>query len=134
MKKLFIVSILLIGSFGFGQENTTALEDAIQLMKLSNATIEETIAPFTAQIPAANQDAFKKDLQPLLDTMYEKLAKVAVNQYSHEDIKAMLKFYETDLGQTMLKGQVKLLQASMQIGQDFSMKLMPLMQKHITQN
>lgn len=133
MKKLFICLVLLVTSFTFSQENTAHLEDAIQLMKMSNASIEVSIAPIVAQIPEANKEAFKKELQPILDNMYESLAKVAVKEYSHEDIKAIKEFYETDLGKTMIKGQVKLIQASMQIGQQFSMQLMPIMQKYMSE-
>lgn len=131
MKKLLLIFTISLTSIAFAQNNSAVLEDAVKLMKLSNSTVEASMAPFVNQIPKDNQAAFQKDLQPLLDSMYKKLANVAVEQYSHEDIKAMLKFYETDLGKTMLSGQVKLLQASMQIGQEFSMQMMPLMQKHM---
>lgn len=135
MKKLIICLAILFAQFGIAQEETTPeIKDALKLMKLSNATVESSLQPIYSQIPEENLEAFKQEMQPVLDEMYLKLAKVAAEQYSHEDIKALLDFYETDLGKTMLEGQEEIFQASMQIGQEFSMELMPILQKYMEGN
>lgn len=132
MKKLFLLLALCIVSFSFAQEeNSAQIQDAIKLMKLSNSSVETALQPIYMQVPEENLESFKMELKPVLDNMYTKLAKVAIKEYSHEDIKAMLKFYESELGQTMLAGQDKIMQASMQVGQELSMELMPIFQKYM---
>jgi ABC-type oligopeptide transport system ATPase subunit len=134
MKRLIICISLFVATVGYSQENSAHLDAAVELMKLSNGSVESSLQPFYTQIPKEKQAAFKKELAPLLEDMYKKLAKVAIKEYSHEDIKAMIEFYKTDLGKTMLDGQAKILQASMQVGQEFSMQLMPIYQKYTAGN
>lgn len=131
MKRLIICIALVLAQFGFAQEQGTPhFDDAVKLMKLSNATVEASMKPVYAQIPEENLQEFKKEVKPVIEKMYSDLAEVAAKQYTHKEIKAMLEFYDTELGQTMLAGQEKIFQASMQIGQQFSMQLMPILQKY----
>ncbi|MGB2087671.1 MAG: DUF2059 domain-containing protein [Psychroflexus salarius] len=132
MKKLVLLVMLCVASFGFAQDVDSAhMKDAVRMMKMSNNTVETALEPLYMQIPEDKIADFKKDLQPVLDNMYEKLAKKATEVYSHEEIKAMLEFYNTDLGKKMLEGQDEIFQASMQIGQEMSMEMMPIFQKYM---
>jgi hypothetical protein len=58
------------------------------------------------------------------------MAKVSMEFYSHEDVKQLLDFYESDLGQKMLDAQAKLTVRSMEMAQPLSMELMPIVQKY----
>jgi hypothetical protein len=81
-------------------------------------------------ISTENLDSFKKDLEPVMDTYYSKVAEMSMEYYSHEDAKQLLKFYESELGEKRLETQSKLAVKSMKMGQGLSMKLMPLVQKY----
>lgn len=132
MKKLVVVIMLCVAGFGFAQDTESAhFKDAVKLMKMSNNTVETALQPLYMQIPEDKVADFKKEMQPVLDNMYTKLAKKAVEIYSHEEVKGIIAFYETDLGKTVLEGQDEIMQSSMQIGQEMSMELMPIFQKYM---
>ena len=54
-----------------------------------------------AMIPEEKQAAFLVEFDALLPKVYESTAKVYMEEYSKEDIKAMLAFYESPVGKKM---------------------------------
>ena len=55
---------------------------------------------------------------------------ICLGNYSHEDVKQLLEFYDSELGQKLLDTQSKLTVKSLQMGQELGTKLMPLVHKH----
>ena len=53
--------------------------------------------------------------------------------FSHEDIKGLLKFYQTELGQKMIKTYPLIFQESMTLLQDWSKSIEPLIKKKVNQ-
>ena len=53
--------------------------------------------------------------------------------FSHEDIKGLLKFYQTELGKKMIKTWPLILQESMTLAQDWSKSLGPLIKNKVNQ-
>ncbi|TXE15926.1 DUF2059 domain-containing protein [Psychroflexus gondwanensis] len=131
MKKTLIILLICLGNFGITQaQNESFREDALKLTKLSNDAVEASFSQLYAMILAENLDSFKKDLKPIMDTYYSKMAEMSMEYYSHEDVKQLLKFYESELGEKMLETQSKLAVKGMEMGQGLSMELMPLVQKY----
>lgn len=131
MKKTLFILLICLGSFAtsFAQNNSFK-DDAVKLTKLSNDAVEAAFGQMYSMIPAEKLEAFKTELKPIKDNYYIKMAEISMEYYTHEDVKQLLKFYDTELGQKVLKTQTKLTERSMEMVQSLSMKMMPLLQKY----
>jgi hypothetical protein len=58
---------------------------------------------------------------------------IYARHFSHEDIKGLLKFYQTDLGKKTIKIWPLILQESMTLAQDWSESLGPLIKNKVNQ-
>lgn len=132
MKKITLILFLMVASIAFAQDQKTDYEkDAIKLVKLSNNSVEAALEPIYSTLEESKREEFKKEIQPVLENMYNKFSKIYMEEYSHEDIKGILEFYDSELGQKLLEGQSKIMKNSMAIGQEFSMEMMPIYQKYM---
>lgn len=131
MKKTLLVLLICLGNYSISLAQDEAfMVDALKLTRLSNDAVEASFGQLYAMIPAEKLEDFKEELKPVLDNYYTKMAKVSMEYYSHEDVKQLLDFYESDLGQKMLDAQAKLTVRSMEMAQPLSMELMPIVQKY----
>lgn len=131
MKKTLLVLLICLGNYSISLAQDEAfMVDALKLTRLSNDAVEASFGQLYAMIPAEKLEDFKEELKPVLDNYYTKMAKVSMEYYSHEDVKQLLDFYESDLGQKMLDAQAKLTVRSMEMAQPLSRELMPIVQKY----
>ena len=56
---------------------------------------------------------------------------IYAKHFNHKDIKGLLRFYQTDLGEKTIKIWPLILQESMSLAQDWSKSLGPLIQKNV---
>ncbi|SDZ89400.1 DUF2059 domain-containing protein [Psychroflexus halocasei] len=132
MKKITLILFLMVASIAFAQDQKTEYEkDAIELVKLSNNSVEVALEPIYSTLEETKREEFKKEIQPVLENMYQKFSKMYMEEFSHEDIKGILKFYDSELGKKLLDGQAEVMKKSMAIGQEFSMEVMPIYQKYM---
>ena len=99
---------------------------AQQIVQLTDLTTPESVA--RCRIIAA--EAVKE----LLDDgglLYD-LIPVYARHFSHQDVRDMIAFYETPLGMKTLEVMPKLMQESMQTGQQWALKVMPGVQEKVT--
>lgn len=105
MKKLILTfAILLVAHFGFSQSADEALKkDVIKVIERSGAAGQMTSAKkrLIKMIPEEKQAAFLVEFDALLPKVYEATAKVYMEEYTKDDIKAMLAFYESPVGKKM---------------------------------
>ena len=59
------------------------------------------------------------------DSMTAEIARLYAKHFTHEEVKGLLAFYETRLGQKMIAVTPALLQESVTIGQTWSQRIMP---------
>lgn len=133
MKKTILLTVaLVIGTFVSVQAQDEAfVQDAFKLTKMSSSgSIEASMSQVYTMIPEDNVEAFKKELQPIMDDFYMKLAKKSTEYYTHEEVKELLNFYNSELGKKSLKVQEKMTKESMGMAQELNMKIMPLIQKY----
>jgi hypothetical protein len=132
MRKLF----LLIAFIGMSQlsiaqsENSEFKEDALKMIKLSNNAVEASFGQIYSMIPEENLEDFKKEIQPIMDRYYEKMAVISMDYYTHDEIKQLLEFYNSELGQKSIEAQGKIMEKAMQMGQQLSTEMMPILQKY----
>jgi len=134
MKKTIAITLLLfIGTIiNVNAQDEAFKADAIKLVKLSSDAAEVGLGQVYTMIPEAKLDAFKQELKPVMDRYYEKIAVKSMEHYTHEDVKALLKFYNSDLGKKYLKVQEEMAKAVMgPMAQELQRELMPIMQKYM---
>lgn len=105
MKKLILTfAFLLVAHFSFSQTADEALKkDVIKVIERSGAAGQMTSAKkrLIKMIPEEKQAAFLVEFDALLPKVYEATAKVYMEEYTKDDIKAMLAFYESPVGKKM---------------------------------
>ena len=105
MKKLILtIAFLLVAHFGFSQAVDEAFKkDVMKVIERSGAAGQMTSAKkqILKMIPEEKQAAFLVEFDALLPKVYEATAKVYMEEYTKEDIKAMLAFYESPVGKKM---------------------------------
>lgn len=132
MKKIIFICLLFVGVTGFSQETTSDFEaKTIELIELSSGPqFEVMLQPLFKMVPAENQEAFKAEVRESLKGLYEDIAVIYMESYTEEDVDAILEFYHSPVGQKMLAETPKIMEKSMQLGQEWGMQLQPLIAKY----
>jgi len=130
MKKLIFVFVIAIGTGAFGIYGQTKDDDIIKLLKISG-TEKMTDQMMDILIPQ-----FKILVPGIPDTFWVKFReKLNINEfilacvpayskyYTHDEIKQLIKFYESPLGKRMVEVTPLISQETMAIGQKWGEKL-----------
>jgi hypothetical protein len=134
MKKTILIIAILIGSvFSMqAQENEDFKKDAIKLAEMGSKGVEASLNQVYSMIPEDKVEDFKAELQPIMKEFYKKIGEKSMEFYTHEEVKDILEFYESEIGQKHLEVQEKMTKLSMgEMAQELQMKLMPLIQKYM---
>ncbi len=132
MKKVFLsIAFLLIVQIGMAQE-ANFKADVLKLISISGADAQmKVVKPqILNMIPEVNKENFSKEFDASLPSMYDKMAKIYMEIYTQEDIKAMIAFYESPVGKKMNEKAGELGQKSMQAGQEWAKELQGIMAKY----
>jgi len=135
MKKLFVGFILsfLFVSVTFAQENDKYKESLQKMMILSGSeesykmAITQMMTMFKQQkpdVPANIWDELEAEfLKTSLTDLVDMLTPVYKKHLTLEDVKGMISFYETPLGKKFALKTPLIMQESMQVGQQWGMKI-----------
>lgn len=132
MKKFILsVVVLLVTQLTIAQDAFKA--DVIKVIKASGsaAQMEAAKDQIKAMIPEAKFEEFSKDFDSTLPSLYEAMAKNYMDTYTHDDIKAMLKFYESPVGKKISEKAKDMLKKNMEAGQEWGMELQGMMMKYM---
>jgi len=130
MKKLIFVLAFVIGTSAFGIYGQTKNDDILKLLRVSGADkmadqMMALIIPQFKQLVPGIPDAFwvkfreKLNMDDLLFACIPAYSKF----YTHDEIKQLIKFYESPLGKRMVEVTPLLTQETMAIGQKWGEKL-----------
>lgn len=132
MKKLICtVAFVLVSQLGVAQDAFKA--DALKLIENSGAAgpMKSAKEQVMAAIPESKKPQFSTEFDATLPSLYDKMAKVYMEVYTHQDIKDMLKFYESPIGKKMAQKSGELVTKSMAAGQEWGMELQGVMMKYM---
>ena len=104
MKKVIItLALILVAQFGFSQVDEAFKKDVLKVIEKSGggAQVNAAKKQVLAMIPAEKQTAFLVELDVILNKIQDETAKIYMQEYTKEDIKAMLAFYESPVGKKM---------------------------------
>lgn len=134
MKKIIIiVSLVFSIQFSFSQ-NEAYKADVMKLIEKSGSSSSMNSAKkqIFKMIPEENQEAFSKEFDATLPKLYDKLAVVYMEMYTHQDIKDLLKFYDTPIGKKMSENVGVIMEKSMAIGSQWGQdELQSIVQKYM---
>lgn len=132
MKKLLLtIALVLVAQLSFAQDAFKT--DALKLIQNSGAAgpMKSAKEQVMASIPQDKQAVFSKEFDATLPSLYDKMAKVYMEIYTHQDIKDMLKFYDSPVGKKMAERSGDLMTKSMAAGQEWGMELQGIMMKYM---
>jgi hypothetical protein len=135
MKK--IISILTFSlaffAFSFGQTNDDYSKTLKEMFKVSGseesyqAAIKQMFVMFKQQktnVDAKIWDEFENEFSKTsINDLADMLTPVYIQYMNLEDLKELIKFYQTPVGKKFAKSTPMIMQESMQIGQQWGMKL-----------
>jgi hypothetical protein len=133
MKNTFYaVVFLLVGFSGFAQESDSAYKaKALDLIEInSGATFDVMLKPLVAMVAEESRDAFKLEVEESMEGLFDQLSVVYMESFTEAELDGILAFYATPVGQKMTSELPLITEKSMKIGQQWGMKLQPLMAKY----
>lgn len=128
---LFAVAFILTAHLGMAQD-AAFTNDVKKLLDLSggNAQIEMAKKQVIAMVPADKQAAFSKDFEESLKPLLKVQQEFYTKEFTHDDIKQLIKFYESPVGKKMADKSAKLAEATMPAIQSWSMELQSIIMKY----
>ena len=132
MKKLLVaVAFAFVTHVGFAQDEAFK-KDVLRVIEMSGATNQMKSAKnqILQMVPKEKQAAFIIEFDSTLPSLYDKLATIYMEEYSKEDIKAMIAFYESPVGKKINEKSGVILEKSQAAGQEWGQGLQTMMMKY----
>lgn len=133
MKKLLLAfAFILVSQIGFAQENASK-EDVSELIEKSGNSGQMSAArtQMLTMIPQDKHVAFLVDFDILMKKVNDATVEIYMQEYSKEDIKAMLAFYNSPVGKKMAEKSEKIANKSQESMASLQGEIQALMMKYI---
>lgn len=133
MKKIIVSFVLsLTVQFGFAQD-AAFKADVAKYLDVSGASV--TIRMITDKlVDSVSEDKkadFKKELDTSAEDLMSKMADVYMTEFTHDDIKEILKFYETPVGKKLGEKTEVLTEKAQKIGEEWGIGLQSVLVKYM---
>ncbi|GAA4802595.1 DUF2059 domain-containing protein [Litoribaculum gwangyangense] len=114
------------------QEISEFKKETIEFLKITGAgeAFENAIAQIGAMVSEENKEAYTKEANGTLDGLYGKMAELYMEEFTQDEIKELVAFYNTDLGKKLATKQMGLTQKAMMFGQSWGMEVQGIAQKY----
>lgn len=133
MKKIIVTfAFVLATQIGFAQD-AAFKSDVKKVIELTGASAQVDVAKkqILGMIPEAKQADFLKEFNASLPSYFDKMAEVYMQEYTHADVKEMIKFYESPVGKKIGSKAGVLAEKTMEAAQAWSVELQALMMKYM---
>jgi uncharacterized protein len=107
---------------------TTDTENLVSITSMS--AFKGGIDQMSAMVTEDKKTDFKIDAEKTLTGLVSKIAKVYMDEFTHEEVKDMLIFYKSPTGKKMADKTMTLMQKSMMVGQSWSMEMQQIVAKY----
>lgn len=130
MKKIIFILVILVSAGTYAQDDVFK-SDALKLMELTSRPVfNDFINQGREMVPEGKKDAFVSEAEASVNDLLVKIADVYMQEFTHEEIKDMISFYETPTGKKMAEKSVAVTMKTMQLSQTWFMALQQMAQKH----
>ena len=140
MKKLIIaVAFIFAAQVSMAQTATATKaadpafkKEVLRLLELSgtNAQYEALINPIIKSAPADKQADFKKEVTESLKGLTDKIADIYMEEFTQEDVKTMIKYYESPVGKKAASKAGVLAEKGQAAGMEWGQSLQGIMMKY----
>lgn len=135
MRKLLLaVAFMLVAQLGMAQvANDAFKKDVLKMIELTGSAGQMKAAKdkILTMVPKEKHAAFLVEFESTMPALYDKLAAVYMQEYTHEDVKAILKFYETPVGKKITEKAGAIATKNMEASQEWGMGLQGMMMKYM---
>jgi hypothetical protein len=134
MKKLILAfAFLLVANLGMAQAKDAFKTDVLKMIQLTGSAGQMKMAKdqILKMIPQEKHAAFLVEFETTLPSLYDKMADVMMTEYTHDDVKAILKFYDTPVGKKMTEKAGVLAEKNMAASQEWAMGLQGMVMKYM---
>ncbi|SFU57372.1 hypothetical protein SAMN05216480_1085 [Pustulibacterium marinum] len=141
MRKLFLTIMLFVGvvSISHAQEDSYAktlktLFDLNGSKESYVAVLDQVAQMYKAQSPSNSEavDEFINEMKSTsIDDLVQMLVPVYKKQLTEDDLKALIKFYQTPIGKKYAEATPAITSESMQVGQQWGMQLVQKLQQKL---
>ncbi|ESU21062.1 hypothetical protein FEDK69T_26170 [Flavobacterium enshiense DK69] len=134
MRKLILTfALVLVANMGMAQANDTFKKDVMKMIEVTGSANQMKVAKdqILKMVPKEKQAAFLVEFDATLPALYDKMAELFMQEYTQEDVKAILKFYESPIGKKMSQKSGVIAEKSMTLGQEWAMGLQGMMMKYM---
>lgn len=132
MKKILLVCLFMVAIATQAQDSANFKKETIEFIKITGAAsaFESAIAQIGAGVSEENKEAYTNEANGTLDGLYEKMAELYMEEFTQDEIKELVAFYNTDLGKKLAEKQLSLTQKAMMFGQSWGMEVSGIAQKY----
>lgn len=132
MKKLLLLIMLVATQVTFAQD-AAFKADVLKYLEMSGQrlTIEKLTEKFKENVAAEKQADFKKEMDASINDFMNKMADMYMTEFTHDDIKAAIKFYESPAGKKLSSKTGILYDKGQAIGQEWGMGLQGIIMKYM---
>ncbi|ESU29542.1 hypothetical protein FLJC2902T_00070 [Flavobacterium limnosediminis JC2902] len=134
MKKVILTfAFVLVANLGMAQTNEAFKKDVLKLIEVTGSAGQMKVAKdqILKMVPKEKHAAFLVEFEATMPALYDKMAEIYMQEYTQEDIKAILKFYETPIGKKMSEKAGIIAEKNMAAGQEWGMGLQGMMMKYM---
>ena len=134
MKKLIVTfALVLVANLGMAQVNEAFKKDVLKMIELTGSAGQMKMAKdqILKMVPKEKHAAFLVEFESTLPALYDKMAGVMMTEYTHDDVKAILKFYETPVGKKMTDKSGVIAEKNLAASQEWAMGLQGMMMKYM---
>lgn len=133
MKKLFtLLLVALATQINFAQDSDFK-KDVIKYIEVSGAASQFSMAldQIKTMIPEEKHEEFTKDFNNTLPSLYSNIADAYMEEFTHQDIKKILEFYNSEVGKKIQAKQDILMDKAMGAAEHWSMDLQLILMKYL---
>lgn len=114
------------------QDNSDFKNETVEFLKLTGAgaAFENAIVQIGAGVSLENKEAYTNEANGTLVGLYDKMAELYMTEFTQDEIKELVAFYNTDLGKKLADKQLGLTQKAMMFGQSWGMEVSAIAQKY----
>lgn len=143
-KSLFIILSLLLSIPATQAQDNEFEKDLALMLELNGSkesydmVFEQIVGQLKYSMPNVSDENWAKVKADVFDKqiieLNKKLVPIYKKHFTHDEIKGIIAFYQTEVGKKMAHKSVVLAQESMAIGQQWGMQLGQFIQDYLTNN
>lgn len=134
MKKIFATIAFLCIAFTGTAQSEEFKKDIYQYLEITGGVKSQLVmmeAQLSQILEGENLQNALKEIEAELPELNEKIVALYAKTYTHEEIKEIVKFYQSPVGKKLAEKTVQLQPEMMSLSQEWGMGLQPILMKYL---